>query len=193
MNVSLLTAEQFAEQKDHLPDGGRWAELVAGRVVTLEPPDDAHGTTVLNLSKAIASHMGRPQSADEGYACFDVGLIVARDPDTVRAPAMSWFNRGERFSEADKTITDTTPALVVEVASTNDRRRDVRRRVEEYHAWGVQMVWVIDPPETQVHVCPRGSRARQVSEHETLIGTPILAGFRIPVSDLFAVPSWWGR
>ena len=85
-----LSAEEFAEQKFDFGDGGRWVELVAGKVVSLEPPNAAHGTTVLNLSKALARYL---LEAPDGYACFELGLLVARDPDTVRCPALSYLCR----------------------------------------------------------------------------------------------------
>src|SRR5690242_16829515 len=108
-----LDAEQFAEQKYDLPEGGRWTELVSGKVVVLSPPDDAHGNIVRNLSKSLADYAHQSQL---GYACFELGLIVSRCPDTVRCPAACYFTSGERFAEADKAVTDACPAVVVEIA-----------------------------------------------------------------------------
>jgi Uma2 family endonuclease len=184
----ILTAERFAETKFDLPEGGRWVELVAGEVVHLHPPDDAHGTTVLNLSKALAEFA---QESQVGYACFELGLIVTRDPDTVRCPAVSYFLEGERFAMADATVTDARPALVVEIASTNDRRRDMRYRVEQYMRWGVDAIWVADPTERQVHVSQKNRPTQRLAGHETLLGHPVLSGFSIQVGDLFAEPDWW--
>ena len=50
-----MTAEQFAASKHELPEGGRWHELHEGRPVVMDPPDDQHGTTVMNISTAIAT------------------------------------------------------------------------------------------------------------------------------------------
>ena len=191
--LGFLTAEQFAEKKFDLPDGGRWVELVDGEVVTLQPPDVAHGTTVLNLSKALANCL---QQDSEGYACFELGLIVARNPDTVRCPSVSYFIEGDRFAEADSTVTETKPALVVEVPSTNDRRRDLGRRVKTYLQWGVELVWVIDPVDKEVFVYQRGRPSKQLGEHQMLYGcslkgNSVLPEFKIRISDLFAEPEWW--
>ena len=185
---TLLTAEEFAETKFDLPDGGRWAELVAGRVVHLDPPDTAHGTTVLNLSKVLAGHLQQNQS---GYACFELGMIVGRKPDTVRCPAVSYFSEGERFAETEKTVTETRPSFVVEIASSNNRRRQMRERVQEYLHWGVQLVWVADPIEKIAHVFQPSGPCRSFTEQQSLSARPVLEEFRVQVSELFAVPEWW--
>ena len=78
---ALLTAEDFADRKYELPDGGRWTELVEGQVTAYSPVDDVHGNVVRNLSGALATHA---QQTQQGYAGFELGLIVSRDPDTVR-------------------------------------------------------------------------------------------------------------
>jgi len=188
---SLLTAEEFSQQKLDLPDGGRWSELVRGQVVTLQPPDRAHGTAVLNLSKCLAAYFQELGDETAGYACFELGLAVARNPDTVRCPPVSYFTGGERFSESDKIISDEKPTLVIEFASTPDRRQSLRERVEEYLHWGVQLVWVGDPIEQQVHVFRQGAAGKVFAEHETLIGSPLLSGFSMKVSEIFAEPDWW--
>lgn len=187
----LLTAEQFAAGKFELPDAGRWSELVGGEIVTLEPPDDAHGTAVLNLSKKLADYLQSIDDARRGYACFEVGLVVARRPDTVRCPPISYFTEGEPFSELDRTMTEQKPSLVVELASTNERRKAMSDRVEEYLAWGIEMVWVGDPVEKEVHVFRRDDENERASEQDTFSGDPVLGGFRMSVADLFAEPEWW--
>lgn len=185
---SILTAEEFSQHRDELPDGGRWTDLIAGQPVTLSPPDTEHGTAVLNLSKALADHVG---SGHSGYACFELGLLLQRQPDTALFPAISFFTQGDRFAEADKVFSDTRPQLVVEVASSNDRRRQMAQRVESWRQWSVDCIWIVDPHARQVHVFdgPRG--ARVLTNHETLQGGGALTDFAIRVEAIFAEPTWW--
>lgn len=187
MITDLLTAEQFAACREELPDGGRWTELRAGRVVTLSPPEMEHGTTILNVSKAIALHV-RP---DEGYACFDLGFIMSRGPDTVRFPPISFFTAGPAFAESEKIVTETRPGLIVEVASSNDRRRNLAERVTGWLDWGAQLVWILDTHAKQAHVFERGGQPRRLASHHTLRGGSILSTFEANVGDLFKEPSWW--
>lgn len=198
IDTALLTAESFDDARYDLPDGGQWVELVRGRVEVLSPPDEEHRIAVLNLSKALGDYLAAHR---EGYACFDLGLIVHRDPDTVRFPAISYFLGGAMFAETDKSVTDTRPALVVEIMSSNDRRRSLNDRVYEYTNWGLEVLWIVDPVERAVHTVRPGYANKAAREHETLCGSlawrhkataqPILPDFRIAVADIFTPPEYW--
>lgn len=183
-----LTAEQFLDERFDLPESGQWAELVEGIPICFQPPDVDHGNAVLNLSKALAQFI---QETDRGYACFDLGLLLARNPDTIRFPAVSYFVDGPRFGEADKEFTDAVPALVVDMASTGDRREQMPARIEQYLGWGVTNVWVIDSRAQSVRVARVGGMAVDLSGPETLCGDAVLEGFEVRVAALFAEPEWW--
>ena len=152
---ALWTAEDFAQRRDELPEGGRWHELDAGRPLLLTPPDDRHGDVVHNLSLALATFLQNSQPPT-GYGCFELGLRVARNPDTILVPAVSYFSGAELFAESDKVFTDAAPELVTEIASANDRRQGMQRRVSAYHNMGVAEVWIVDPLEQSVNVMACG-------------------------------------
>src|ERR1700685_4152783 len=92
-SLRLLTAEEVAELDEEDGFEPRWTELVGGRIVSLEPPALEHGAVVLNLTKAMARYLQLAQE-ENGYACFELGLVVARNPDTVRRPPVSFFVGG---------------------------------------------------------------------------------------------------
>ena len=182
-----MTAEEFVAGREELPDCGRWIELAAGYLVTLSPPSVEHGTTILNLSKALARHT---QAHRAGYACFELGLLVKRRPDTLLFPAVSYFSSGPMFAETDKIVTEARPSLVVEVASTNDRRRGMEQRAAGWLDWGVSAVWVLDPQQKQAHVVEQGRGGQRLAEHQELLGNSVLPGFQIRIADLFKEPAW---
>ena len=184
----LQTAETFIDSSFDLPDMGQWAELDRGRVTLLEAPDEIHGRIVLNLTKSLGEFLSA--STSDAYPCFDLGLVISRDPDTVWFPAISVFT-GSRFSETAKPISESIPRLVVEIASTPDRRKRLSNRVLAYHERGVEVVWAIDPDERQVNVLTRGRHNRVFGERHELLGEDALAGFSIHVPSLFAQPKWW--
>jgi Uma2 family endonuclease len=184
----LLTGEEFVEMRFDLPESGQWAELERGHVVQLQPPDLHHGNSLLNLSKAFAAHA---QTTQRGYACFDLGLRILRGPDTVRFPAMSYFTAGEPFAESDKQLTDTVPALVVELMSSGDRARVMADRVRDYLAWGVRGVWVVDTRERSIEVAGLGGGSRLVQPTEILSDEGVVPGFAMQAGEIFVEPSWW--
>src|SRR6185369_10821976 len=124
-----------------------------------------HGTAVLNLTKALSEFV---QRGGTGYAFFELGLILARQPDTVRFPAVSFYVEGPRFAEADKEVTDVRPALVVEIASTNDRRRGMHDRVTTWLDWGVPLVWLIDPHSKEVHTFEQKRLSQKLAGDDVL-------------------------
>lgn len=184
----LITVAEFLEQRFELPEAGQWSELEAGRLVHLQPPDLDHGTVVLNLSKAFAEHA---RSTEAGYACFDLGLQLAAHPDTVRFPAVCYFDVGPRFAESDREVTTSVPALVVELASSADRVKLQPQRSQDFLSWGVRVVWTVYPQQRQVHVYTPGQPVRRLTSIERLEDESILRQFRLEVSELFAEPAWW--
>jgi Uma2 family endonuclease len=184
---ALLTAEDFAARIAEDDLGWQWAELVGGQVASLEPPDLLHGAVVLNLTKALATYL-QSNPDESGYACFELGVVVSRSPDTVRRPPVSFFVGGERFAELERRVTDTRPTLVIEIASTNDRRHDMRERVESYLKWGVRTVWVVDTAEKSVHVLASAGPPRVFSAGQQVPGQPIFGDFQVGVTQLFEMP-----
>ena len=85
------------------------------------------------------------------------------------------------------------PAMVVEIASTNDRRTAMRERVIRYHECGVNEVWVADPLEKTIRVLPSGEATQLLAEHHVMENRPVMPGFSIPVKTLFAEPEWWSK
>jgi Uma2 family endonuclease len=182
-----MTAEEFAGLGESEDFDLQRAELVRGQIEVLEAPDLLHGAIVLNLSKALATYLQKAPD-EQGYACFEIGLIVAREPDTVRRPAVSFFLGGQRFAELDRAVTPTRPALVIEIGSTNDRRRAMRDRVQSYLDWGVRTVWVADTLEKGVHCIRQGQPPRMFAGAQSISGNPVLADLKIPVKSLFEMP-----
>ena len=190
----LQTAEEFAETKFDLPEAGRWCELVSGEVRQFEPPDDTHGTVVLNLTKALGVHRHKSEATSESaYACYELGLVTCRDPDTVRCPPVSVFVGGPAFEEMDRELTEARPGLVVELATSNQRRAEMADRVLEWHAWGVPCVWIVNSLDKSVHVALPGQVTTAYADNELLDGNPALPGLEFPVKDLFVEPDWWTR
>lgn len=188
VSQNLLTADEFIDRKFDFPEGGRWTELHAGVVVTFEPPDDRHGNFVRNLSRVFAEFSQRQEA---GYACFELGFILQQQPATIYSPPVSYITSGDRFAETDAIATSRVPVLVVEIASTNDRRRSMNQRVEHYLSWKIPTVWVADPLERVVHVFSSEDVARQYQGVQILPGGEGFEEFQTPVAPLFTEPEWW--
>jgi Uma2 family endonuclease len=53
-------------------------------------------------------------------------------------------------------IPSTPPLVVIEVLSPDDRLAIVREKLEEYRAWGVKHVWLVDPHSRRMYSCEVG-------------------------------------
>ena len=180
----LLSVDQFEER---LAEGDRWIELIDGHLIRLNPPDEIHGDVVRNLSHPLAKVA---KSLPDLCVCFELPIVISRKPAIIRCPAISCFQSAHRFEETEKLLTDSRPGLVIEVASTSDRREGMSDRVSSYLDAGIVGVWVIDPVTRHVHQFVSGRGGTMLKENELLNGAPILPGLQLPVASLFQQPKW---
>ena len=183
-SASRITVEQFEER---LAEGDRWIELIDGHLIRLNPPDEIHGDVVRNLSHPLAKIA---KSMSDLCVCFELPIVISRELAIIRCPAISCFQSVHRFAETEKLLTDTRPGLVIEVASTSDRREGMSDRVSSYLDAGVIGVWVIDPVTRHVHQFVSGRGGAMLRENDVLNGSPLLPGLQLPVADLFQQPKW---
>jgi Uma2 family endonuclease len=177
----LLTAEEFAELPN--PEDGSQQELVKGVVITMPPPSFYHGHVRLKIGRKIGDFV---EARQLGVATSnDSGVILERDPDTVRGPDVAYWSR-ERLPEPPrKGWPNVAPDLVVEVLSPSDVFTSVQRKVQQYLRAGTRVVWILVPEDRSVAVCRSGQDQKILSNGETLSGEDVLPGFSCPVAELF--------
>lgn len=179
----LMTADEFYEWANRPENADRHYELSAGRVVEMPSPGELHGVICWLVVKLLTEYLTRRRA---GYLCTnDTGLIVARDPDTVRGPDVMLFLESKPLERMARGHADNVPALVVEVLSPSDRMRDVLRRVRQYHDRGVPLVWVVEPDIRALHVYRPNEFPKVLDESDDLTGNGILPDFAQTVADLF--------
>lgn len=178
-HATSLTAREF----EQLPDDPFWRyELVRGRVVRKPPPGAEHGSVAANLAHLLLRFV---ETRGLGAVRAGSGYLLARDPDTVRAPDVSFVRREHVGDYRARPWPDTPPDLAVEVLSPSNRAGKVRAKVSDYLGAGCPLVWVIDPKQRTVTVYEPPSEARVVAEQDSLDGGAVLPGLRLPVPQLF--------
>jgi Uma2 family endonuclease len=78
------------------------------------------------------------------------------------------------------------PDLAVEVLSKGNTREEMARKRQEYFAAGVIRVWQVDPKKRIVDVFSAPATFTTLTEKDTLHGEPVLPGFTLKLSELFA-------
>ncbi|MDW8364969.1 MAG: Uma2 family endonuclease, partial [Abditibacteriales bacterium] len=115
----------------------------------------------------------------------EIGFIVARDPDTVRAPDWSLTWREQADARRRGAWIEGGPNLAVEVISPEETWSEVQEKVDEYLAAGTQVVWVINPQTRTVHVIRPDAPIAVLRVGDVLTGDPVLPGFTLPLATLF--------
>ena|SRR5947209_5270351 len=179
----LLTADEFYDWANRAENADRRYELDAGRVVETPSPGELHGAVCWLVIKLLAEYLARRRA---GYLLSnDTGLVVARDPDTVRGPDVMLYLENKPLAQMARGHARAIPALVAEIMSPSDRMSDILRRVRQYHHQGVPLVWVVEPDARMVHVYRPNEFPKVLDESDELTGNEILPDFQYKVADLF--------
>jgi Uma2 family endonuclease len=175
----LLTVAEFARR----PDPGHLEELVRGKVVPYPFPGPRHG----ELCSNVVLLMGRfLDLQDLGHLCNGTGVIMERDPDTVRGADVTFYSyRRVPPGPLPWDYGIEPPELVVEVRSPSDRWPKLLARVAEYLDAGVLAVIVLDDDSRTAFVSMPDTAPQLLGPDDELTISSILPGFAVPVRRFF--------
>jgi Uma2 family endonuclease len=181
-----MTAEEFWEWANRPENSNKRFELAAGEPVEMPPPGEQHGALCSWIAHLLWTFVVRTGAG--GVASNDTGLLVQREPDTVRGPDVMLFSESLPLDALDRKFSSRVPSLVVEVLSPNDRWDQVNVRIGQYLRRGVPLVWVLHP-ETRTVTVYRPREIQQVrDETEEVSGEDVLPDLRFRVAELFTLP-----
>lgn len=106
-----------------------------------------------------------------------------------RRPDVAWLTNEQIDRLAYES--DDVPAFIIEVISTNDQMNLVHRKMQNYQAAGVQVVWHVFPVLGIVHVYA-GERLEKMtvcSGDDVCSAAPALPAFAMPVGDILKKPA----
>jgi Uma2 family endonuclease len=159
-------------------------ELVRGRLVRSPRPMPLHARLVTRLGRVLDEFV---ENAGTGIVLTDPGVLLARDPDTVRGPDLAFYSNDRVPEGGYGTGFWGPPDLAVEITSPTNRASETQAKVTDYLDAGVRLVWVVDPPTRSVTSYAASGAARIIRVDEALEGDEVLHGFRVPLTKLFAL------
>ena len=178
--TKLITADELLM----LYGKGVRGELIRGELCETMPTGGRHGETVVNIVIPMGSHIKMNNLGR--LAASDSGVLLERDPDTVREPDIAFIS-AERLP-LDVEVSgyyEVFPDLIVEVVSPGDSAREVMDKALMWLSFDARMVWTVNPESRSVNVYRPSERTQTLTENDILDGLDILPGFTCPVADIF--------
>lgn len=175
--MEITTAAQLLRAQDI----GR-CELVRGELRMMIPPGFDHGRVTVRLTTPLSEHVEAHGLGT--VVAAETGFLLARDPDTVRAPDIA-FVAAVRLPGPERGYFPGAPDLAVEVLSPDDRPGYVREKVAEWLDAGARAVWVVDPRAKTVAVHVARREPVVLGEADVLRGGEVVPGFEVAVSRIF--------
>lgn len=127
-----------------------------------------------------ANHLGEVFAAETGF-------LIARNPDTVRAPDVAFVQRQGVETTGDVPgYWPGAPDLAVEVVSPNDLYSEVAEKVDAWLTAGTQLVIIVDPRRQTITVHRSPTAMQTLTVNDTLDGAPVLPGWSLPVREVFS-------
>ncbi len=116
----------------------------------------------------------------------EAGVIVARRPDTVRGADVVFISYDRLPKEsAEDGFLQQPPELVIEVFGKDATWGKMEEKVAEYHTFGIDLVWVLDPHTLTVRAYPRGVAPHLLRDTDTANADPRVPGFSVCVAQFF--------
>ncbi len=174
-----LPAEQFViEYAD-----ADFCELESGVVVRREAGNWCSSLVCTRTAWLLGNWANQTSS---GRVLINLGIITARDPDTVRGldAAFFSFERVPRGREPSSFV-EVAPNLAVEVLGKGPGWKRMTEKVAEYLRIGADRAWVIDPQRHTLHVFSPDQTPRAYPAEETVEDEVVLPEFSGLVADFF--------
>jgi Uma2 family endonuclease len=175
----LMTAEELL----HLPEDGCRYELSRGKLIRWDLAAYWSSMVGAAIGVWIGDFVDRRRL---GIVSACGGMLLARDPDTVRAPRISVVRKERVPPNIGRGFFPGPPDLAVDVLSASDRFVEVNRRIRDYFAAGTPLVWVIDPESRSALVYHPDRPVKIVAPDGALDGEGILPGFSLSLPALWA-------
>jgi Uma2 family endonuclease len=160
----------------------RLCELVSG--VLVEKPMGAKESHIAGILIGLLNLF--LDENDLGATFGEAGAMRFM-PGLVRIPDVSfvsWNRLGGEMPRAP--IPDLVPDLAVEVISKSNTPEEMKRKLQEYFAAGVLLVWFIYPRTQTAEVFTSPVQSKKIGKNGTLDGGNVLPGFSLPLKKLFS-------
>ncbi|MGH2904568.1 MAG: Uma2 family endonuclease [Solirubrobacteraceae bacterium] len=175
-----------AEELLKLPRGeGKRYELIEGRLRVMCAAGFEHGRVAMTAGRLLSNHVHATGSGVTLGA--ETGFILARDPDTMRAPDAAFVSnaRADAVGPTPGFWPGGAPDLAIEVVSPEDSRPYVRAKALNWLDAGATAVLVLHPRTSSATVYRSGGDVQSYIGG-TLDLSDAVPDWHVAVADFFA-------
>ncbi len=173
-----------------LPDDHLRHELIHGEHYVSPAPGTLHQRVVLNIARALASHLEDHPLGEVFVAPY---AVVFDDLNKVEPDILYLSHARAALLQTDSDLRGA-PELIVEVSSPTTYRYDLTVKRALYERWGVAEYWFIDATRGELSIYRRPDGATEFApaiylddpNHE--VTTPLLPSWRVALSTFFKQP-----
>jgi len=180
--IATVSAEELLK----LPNGeGKRYELIEGQLRVMCAAGFEHGRVAMMAGALLTIHVKATGSGVTLGA--ETGFILARDPDTVRAPDAAFVShaRADVVGPAPGFWPGGAPDLAIEVVSPEDSRPYLRAKALNWLEAGALAVLVLHPRTSSATVYRPGGDVQSYSEGMLDLSDAV-PGWHVAVADFFA-------
>lgn len=163
--TTLISVEEYL--RTSFTDGDR--EYIDGRIVERNMGEVDHSDVQTNAAAYLKLHYGKFWTGVE--------VRVQVKASRFRVPDVTVIEGGKPKNPVIK----TPPFLVIEVLSPDDRACDLEAKLDDYFAFGVKYVWVINPETRRgfIHTSKGSREAKGVLRTQN-------PEIHVPLAELFS-------
>ncbi len=181
----FISADDFFEIVQQPEYADRIVELIEGEIVDMPFPNPIHAAILGTLSAEMIMYVKKRKLGR--VLVGDAPFVLEQNPegrDTVRGLDIAFIS-SERLPEAlPRKPLLVAPDLAVEIISPSNKAEDIEKKIEQLLEAGTTLIWIVYPDLQSIAVhTPDGTF--KLKESDMLTGGDVLAGFEIPVSEVF--------
>ena len=178
-----LTDEQFESLCRNHPDLN--LEMSAtGELIIVPPtlPYTGEKNSDLNFEVQLWARK------DKTGVVFDSSSLFTFPNGAKRSPDVSWVLREKWDNLSDdekKRFSRFVPDFVIELRSSSDSLKTLKKKMAEYIENGVRLGWLIDPAKQKVYIYRANGSIEILDNPETVSGEDVLPGFELKVREIW--------
>lgn len=180
---TLITCDEF-ERMCLSGEIDQSCELIDGEIVYMAPAGFEQGYASSKISRLLGNFV-EPKKL--GWVLSnEMGLHVKGREARTRGMDCAFISyvRLPRTSKPHGFLR-VAPELIVEVFGETNTWEEIDEKVSDYHATGVDLVWVADPHTRTVKVYPLNGEPFLIHDGQEIDGGVALPGFKAPIAQFF--------